>query len=207
MGERTSSSAPDRLLDAAAALVVEDGWGEVSTRRVADRAGVPPGLVHYHFDSVDHLTRQAVLRALRAEIDRVVGPMQELTPRQIIAGAGDVLGTAGPSDPLTLLLVEALPVAARDPDLRAEFADVLTWFRDLLAHRIRSCHPAPAAPPEVIAQLVAAAFDGLGMHLLALPDLDVGAHLHPLVELLGPEREDVSHDRSDDVPGPEEVPR
>ena len=45
-----------RLLAAAAELIPERGWSAVSTRILADRAGVTPSVVHYHFPSV-----QAVL--------------------------------------------------------------------------------------------------------------------------------------------------
>lgn len=50
-----------RLLTAAAELISEIGWTAVSTRVLAERAGVGPGLVHYHFDSLQALLRQAVM--------------------------------------------------------------------------------------------------------------------------------------------------
>ena len=50
-----------RLLDAAADLIGEIGWTAVSTRTLAERAGVGPGLVHYHFDSLQALLRRAVM--------------------------------------------------------------------------------------------------------------------------------------------------
>lgn len=196
-GEGTVST-PERLLQATAALIVESGWGDVSTRQVAEQAGVPPGLVHYHFESVEQLKRRAVLGALQGEIDRVVGPMQDLSPRQIVVAASDMLDTVGAGDPLSILVLEALPAAARDAELERELAGMLTWFRDLLAERIRACHPAPQAPPELLAELFAALFDGLGMHRIALPDLDVHAHFAPLLELLGPELDAPTTDGADE---------
>lgn len=193
MSDATTPSAPptsaaDRLLAAAAEAIVEDGWGEATTRRIAERAGVNPGLVHYHFDSVEHLKHRAVIGALRAETEKILDPLQDQTPRQIITAAADWLTTMGPGDPMTVLVFEALPPAVRDPDLQGELAGLLTWLRDLLADRIRACHPSPAADPEIIAELMAAALDGIAMHLLAVPDLDVHAHFAPLLDLLGPER-------------------
>jgi len=41
-----------RLLDAAAELIPELGWSGVSTRVLAERAAVTPGMVHYHFASL-----------------------------------------------------------------------------------------------------------------------------------------------------------
>ncbi|WP_288047924.1 helix-turn-helix domain-containing protein, partial [Nocardia sp.] len=42
----------ERLLEAAVSLIGEVGWSGVSTRMVAQRAGVNAGVVHYHFASV-----------------------------------------------------------------------------------------------------------------------------------------------------------
>lgn len=42
---------PQRLLAAAAELIPERGWTAVSTRVLAERAGVTPSVVHYHFSS------------------------------------------------------------------------------------------------------------------------------------------------------------
>ena len=48
---RTAASAPTRekLMAAAAELIAELGWGRVTTRAVAERAGLPHGAVSYHF--------------------------------------------------------------------------------------------------------------------------------------------------------------
>ncbi|MFW6204657.1 MAG: TetR family transcriptional regulator, partial [Actinomycetota bacterium] len=60
-----------RLLGATAAVIARDGWGAVTTRRVAEEAGLTSGLVHYHFSSVDDLRRQATVAAL----DRFLVPV------------------------------------------------------------------------------------------------------------------------------------
>jgi AcrR family transcriptional regulator len=43
------------LLDAAQALMVEEGYAAVTSRKVAARAGVTPPLVHYYFRTMDDL--------------------------------------------------------------------------------------------------------------------------------------------------------
>src|SRR5690606_18392304 len=65
-----------RLVEAAAGLIGERGWAGVSTRTVAERAGVAPGLVHYHYSSVQALLGEAALQ--------VVG--------EVAAAAADELG-------------------------------------------------------------------------------------------------------------------
>src|SRR6188508_2801882 len=44
-----------RLLDAAQALLLEEGYAAVTSRRVAARAGLKPQLVHYYFRTMDEL--------------------------------------------------------------------------------------------------------------------------------------------------------
>lgn len=43
------------ILDATEALIREEGYAAVSTRRVAARAGLKPSLVHYYFPTTDDL--------------------------------------------------------------------------------------------------------------------------------------------------------
>jgi len=53
------------LLDAAEQLMVESGYAAVTSRRVADRAGLKPQLVHYYFRTMDDLLLEVFRR--RAE--------------------------------------------------------------------------------------------------------------------------------------------
>lgn len=52
------------ILEAALALIAEQGFAAVTHRRVAARAGVPLGSTTYYFDSRDHLLRDAFRRFL-----------------------------------------------------------------------------------------------------------------------------------------------
>jgi AcrR family transcriptional regulator len=50
------------LLDATERLLVERGHGGITTRRVADAAGVNHGLVHYYFGSMENLLARVLER-------------------------------------------------------------------------------------------------------------------------------------------------
>lgn len=50
------------ILDATEALMAEEGYAGVTTRRVAERAGLKSQLVHYHFGTMDELFRAAMRR-------------------------------------------------------------------------------------------------------------------------------------------------
>jgi AcrR family transcriptional regulator len=50
------------LLDAAERLLISTGYAGISTRRLADEAGINHGLVHYYFGSMDELFAQVLER-------------------------------------------------------------------------------------------------------------------------------------------------
>jgi len=68
------SSAEEALLDAAERLLVEVGYPGITTRRLAEEAGVNHGLVHYYFGSNENL----LVRALERFTERLVSRQREL---------------------------------------------------------------------------------------------------------------------------------
>lgn len=66
--------AEDALLDAAERLLVEVGHAGITTRRLADEAGVNHGLIHYYFGSNEAL----LLRALERFTGRLLVRQREL---------------------------------------------------------------------------------------------------------------------------------
>ena len=68
------SAAEEALLDAAERLLVEVGYAGITTRRVAEAAGVNHGLVHYYFGSVENL----LVRALERYTERLIVRQREL---------------------------------------------------------------------------------------------------------------------------------
>ena len=68
------SAAEEALLDAAERLLVEVGHAGVTTRRLAEAAGVNNGLVHYYFGSNENL----LVRALERFTERLIERQREL---------------------------------------------------------------------------------------------------------------------------------
>src|SRR5262249_26041186 len=62
------------LLDAAERLLMESGSAGITTRRVAEEAGVNHGLVHYYFGSVEQL----LVRMLERFTERLVERQRDL---------------------------------------------------------------------------------------------------------------------------------
>lgn len=68
------SAAEEALLDAAERLLVDVGYAAITTRRLAEEAGVNHGLVHYYFGSNENL----LVRALERFTDRLIARQREL---------------------------------------------------------------------------------------------------------------------------------
>lgn len=178
-----------RLLAAAAELIAERGWAAVSTRLLAERAGVAPGLVHYHFASLPALLTEAAVGVLRATaaalgplLDRADTPAEALT---MLVGWLD--GYTG-SDPTSVLFMETYLAATRDPALHAAVAEVTAEFRAGFASWLAT-HGVP--DPEATAAVLGAAVDGLVIHRALDPALTaevlapVLARLTPTTEAAG----------------------
>ena len=71
---RGRSAAEEGLLDAAERLLVEVGHAGITTRRLAEAAGVNHGLVHYYFGSNENL----LLRALERFTEGLIARQREL---------------------------------------------------------------------------------------------------------------------------------
>jgi AcrR family transcriptional regulator len=64
----------ERFLDAAERLLIEVGYANISTRRLAEEAGVNHGLVHYYFGSMEHL----FLRVLERFTERLIARQRDM---------------------------------------------------------------------------------------------------------------------------------
>ena len=68
------SAAEEALLDAAEGLLVDVGHAGITTRALAEEAGVNHGLVHYYFGSNENL----LARALERFTDRMIARQREM---------------------------------------------------------------------------------------------------------------------------------
>jgi AcrR family transcriptional regulator len=68
------SAAEEALLDAAERLLVDVGHAGITTRRLAEEAGVNHGLVHYYFGSIENLE----VRTLERFTERLTQRQREL---------------------------------------------------------------------------------------------------------------------------------
>lgn len=172
---------------AAAELIAELGWGRVTTRAVAARAGLPHGTVSYHFHGKQNLLVEAVLHAFAqavppAQFEEPVSATSliDFIATQITAGARDSV--------MTRLMLEAMREAERDQDLRSRLGEMLTQSRRGMIAVIRAEQERGVLPPqpsaEALATLLASVGDGLLLHALIDEHLDPAVAIAAFAELL-----------------------
>jgi len=181
-----SASTRQALVTAAQELVVEGGWEMVTTRRVAERAAVSPGLVHYHVGSIEALRRTAAYEGARDLLD---GPFQAaMEAPDLREGLTSFLLqlNVGPAHPGAALLNEALIAATHDAALRRDLAAMFSAFRARLAERLRVRTDSTTADAQAKALALVAAVDGFLLQRALDPDLDAEQLVRGIAPLLEP---------------------
>ncbi len=75
----TAENTATKILEAARGRLLTDGFAALTTRKVAEHAGVPLSQIHYHFGSKEDL----ILNLLRQENERLVGRQAEMFGREL----------------------------------------------------------------------------------------------------------------------------
>ena len=75
----TDSSPRDQILDAAAALFVDNGFAGTTTRAIAERVGIRQASMYYHFAGKDDILLELLRRTVRPTLD-VLGELDTLDP-------------------------------------------------------------------------------------------------------------------------------
>jgi AcrR family transcriptional regulator len=166
------------LLDAALALMLEDGYAGVTSRRVAARAGLKPQLVHYYFRTMDDLFVALVHRGGEQNLARQARALASPQPlRALWEFATDPAGTR--------LAMEFAALANHRKALRAELATYAEQFRRLQTEALRDLLADQRIDQPLSPELVAVFLTALSQVLVLEEALDVTtghAELRALVE-------------------------
>ena len=133
------SAAEEALLDAAERVLVGAGHAGITTRRLAEEAGVNHGLVHYYFGSVENL----LVRTLERFTERLITRQREMY-------AADMPFLEKWRTAMRYLMSEDLAyekvwlelqaLAWNQPDLRGRLARVNAEWRSVLTEAFEQPH-------------------------------------------------------------------
>jgi AcrR family transcriptional regulator len=166
----------DRILDAAKQALMEHGYAGLSTRRVAEQAGVPLSQIHYHFGS----KQQLILDLLREENDRLLERQETLFEADIPLWKQWETACNYLDDDLesgyVRILAEMIAAGWTDPDIATAVRDQLRGWNHLLtevAGRAAIEHGGlgPFSPAEISA-LTSTLFIGAEAEILLGMDED-----------------------------------
>lgn len=127
------------LLDAAEELLISHGAAAITTRKVADQAGVHQALVHYHFGTIEQLLLSVLERVSASVKERArqtysaaepspaawFDELEEKTTSDVDRGWGKVW-------------LENLTLAANRPPIRKQYVKVATTVRRLHEDQMRA---------------------------------------------------------------------
>ena len=134
------------LLDATERLMLEGGYAAVSSRRVAEAAGVKPPLVHYYFATMDDLFLALFQRVADEGLARYAALFDAPDPvRALWEASGDPEQEA--------LNFEFTALANHRPKVKAEIVRYAELFRARQAQALER-----VLPPELVSPLAAAVF-------------------------------------------------
>jgi AcrR family transcriptional regulator len=133
-GERQLSEARQQattaMLDAAERLLYEVGYAGVTTRAVAEEAGVNHGLVHYYFGSMEELLTQTLERF----VDQLAEALEALYEDPNLTFAekwrlGSQFWVQEPTSRFPKILLELLAMGWNMPVLKTRLTEVHARFR------------------------------------------------------------------------------
>jgi AcrR family transcriptional regulator len=143
----------DKILDATAEIMLEEGYAAATSRRVAEKVGVQRALLYYYFPTMDDLYLALLRRGSAATLD---SQRKALTSARPLHALWDL--TVDPRG--AGLLMEFMALGNHRKEIRAELAAGAEKFREaqiaaltlILSERADSS----TMPPEVVSVLIAA---------------------------------------------------
>jgi len=172
-----SAATVDALLDATIDCLVEVGYANTTTSRVAERAGVSRGAHLHHFQTRSALVAAAIerLSALRAEQGLALA--RELPEGRERIGAGLDLIWSGYDHPFFQAAIDLWSQARTDPELRSHLIEVERTFDRQTLEIAARVFPEQAGKPdfERLIEMALAAMRGLALLNTLSPGSDRAA--------------------------------
>lgn len=161
----------EELLDAAIAVLGEQGIRRLTHRDIDAAAGLPAGSTSNYFRTRDALIEGVVKRFAareRAAWEQIAAVTDPSTPAELAAALTLFLRDAtGPGRSLTLARLAIFVEAGLRPEIQAELAASAAEIRRWGARWLRAVG---SARPEADAQTLLDLLDGVILHQLAFPD-------------------------------------
>ncbi|CAN5685361.1 hypothetical protein BH10ACT3_BH10ACT3_18940 [soil metagenome] len=165
----TSEATRAALLDAARTVVREHGLAGATSRQITTTAGANLAAITYHFGSTDELIADALFGEIRRRVTPVLDALD--TPgdpaQRMLQAVQDLLAEFERSRRDTVVYLEALLLATRDPKYRRSALQIYRTISDRLAATIKELMDAGVVPPwvepDAMASLILSVANGVAL--------------------------------------------
>ncbi|KUI31540.1 TetR family transcriptional regulator [Mycobacterium sp. IS-1496] len=150
---KVDSSARQRLIEATATIMRDEGYAAATSRRVAAEAGVKQALVYYYFPTMDDLFVEVLRAGAEASLERMREALTADEPLQTLWAMNSDLR-------MTALNTEFMALANHRKAIRAELKSYAERVRDIetaavaVALRARGVD-VQEYPPAAVSMLIA----------------------------------------------------
>jgi AcrR family transcriptional regulator len=176
------------ILSAAIELFRMKGFAAVSTRDLADHAGLSRSHVYHYFDDWDQLRREAFLAFSKDQLAHVSAPLRDAPPTRALEGFLRACLPADADGDWTLWL-DAWDEALHDPELARIYLDADAQWRAMLMgiieHGVATGDFRCAAPDRAARQLFSLAMGQANDLLLAPSERAAERALDEVMEVAG----------------------
>jgi AcrR family transcriptional regulator len=156
----------EEILDAARAILVEDGYAELTTRKVAKRAGIRQSNLQYYFPAKVDLVR-ALFERTTGETGRLIARRlaeRRMSPRQRLVWTLDQFLKSHHSPEQQIFLRELWALAAHDAEVGAVMNGFYQTWVDLGAENLLEIDPGLGrARAQRLSLLIVSLVDGLSL--------------------------------------------
>ncbi|KUI25027.1 TetR family transcriptional regulator [Mycobacterium sp. IS-1742] len=150
---KVDSSARQRLIEATAKIMREEGYAAATSRRVAAEAGVKQALVYYYFPTMDDLFVEVLRAGAEASLERMREALTADEPLQTLWAMNSDLRMTG-------LNTEFMALANHRKAIRAELKSYAERVRDIETAAVAVALRARGVdlqeyPPAAVSMLIA----------------------------------------------------
>ena len=185
----------ERILSAAMCVFAQKGWQKTSLDEIAAAAGMTKGAIYWHFRNKNDL----FFALLDARLQRNTSPVADEIKQAIIKGqAGeamssmaDLFGAAwsrcSADRDWPRLYLEVMS-QSRDPEMAQRLQTLYEYIWQMSAEFVKTMQAGGLTrtdiPPQTLAMLWCAIFDGVMLAAIANPELDVSKLAHEFIPIL-----------------------
>lgn len=173
-----------QIVAAAYRLLAEKGYELATMKEIAGAAGVAPGLIHYYFESKDHLLKEVLTEAGERYVKEVERWCTQFTKEQLQQATFTEPKQRVMTEPEWFRLrCELFALGLRNPNFHDAVSLMLSTGRQCITRLVYQIAGDDIANPEAIAAVLLAAFDGLALQKLTDPEFDLDSAYQALNQM------------------------